>query len=145
MWRGLASLSPNLMERLVEPALILLAEDEALIALAVQDALETAGFAVLHVIGGEDALAALDEHSAQLAGVVTDVKFGETVDGWTVGRRARELLPHIPIVYISGDSAHEHTARGVPDSLMLQKPFAPGQLVTAISTLLNAVPPSQPS
>ena len=129
----------------MQTSLILLAEDEALIALAVQDALEAAGFAVLHVFGGSDALAALNDKSSEFAGVITDVKFGETVDGWTVSRRARELLPSIPIVYISGDSAHEHTSMGVPDSVMLQKPFAAAQLVTAISTLLNAVPPPQPS
>jgi hypothetical protein len=45
---------------------------------------------------------------------------------------------------MSGDSAHEHTVQGVPDSVMLQKPFAPAQLITAIATLLNAVPPQQP-
>lgn len=129
----------------MEPSLILLAEDEALTALDLQDALEAAGYAVLHVFGGDDALAALNEQGAGLAGVVTDVRFGETVDGWEVGRKARELLPHIPIVYISGDSAHEHTSHGVPESIMLQKPFAPAQLVTAISVLLNAVPPPQPS
>lgn len=129
----------------MEPSLILLAEDEALVALDLQDALEAAGFAVLHVFGGDDALAAIIDKATKLAGVVTDVRFGETLDGWTVGRKARELLPHIPIVYVSGDSAHEHTSRGVPESVILQKPFSPVQLVTAISTLLNAVPPPQPS
>jgi len=129
----------------VEPSLILLAEDEALIALDVQEALEAAGFAVLHVFGGDAALAALNEQGPKLAGVITDVRFGETVDGWKVGRKARERMPHVPVVYISGDSAHEHTSRGVPDSVMIQKPFAPAQLVTAIAALLNAVPPPQPS
>ena len=128
----------------MDPSLILLAEDEAFTALDLQDALEAAGFAVLHVFKGEDALAALNEQGVKLAGVITDVKFAETVDGWEVGRKARELLPHIPIIYISGDSAHEHTSQGVPESVMLQKPFVPTQLVTAISTLLNAVPPPQP-
>ncbi|MEP7316997.1 MAG: response regulator [Sphingomicrobium sp.] len=135
----------GLWSELVEPSLILLAEDEALIALDVQEALESAGFAVLHVFGGDDALAALDEQAAKLVGIITDVKFGEAVDGWEVGRKAREFLPHVPVIYISGDSAHEHTSRGVPGSVMLQKPFAPAQLVTAIAALLNAVPPPQPS
>lgn len=128
----------------MEPSLILLAEDEALVALDLQDALNAAGFAVFHVFGGDDALAALKEHRAKLAGVITDVKFEQAVDGWELGRKARELLPHIPIVYISGDSAHEHTSQGVPGSVILQKPFASAQLVTAISALLNAVPPPQP-
>lgn len=128
----------------MDSSLILLAEDEAFIALDLQAALEAAGFAVLHVLKGEDALAALNEQGTKLAGVITDVRFDEAVAGWEVGRKARELLPHIPVIYISGDSAHEHTSQGVPESVILQKPFAAAQLVTAISVLLNAVPPPQP-
>lgn len=125
--------------------LILFAEDDELIALSLQDALEYAGFTVHHVVAGPEALAAIEAHQADLSGLITDIRLGDHVDGWAIGRRARELIPHVPVVYISGDSAHEHTANGVPDSVMLQKPFAPAQLVTAISTLLNALPPTQPS
>ena len=124
--------------------LILLAEDEPLIALALQDALHEAGFATHDVITGEEALDVLDSDHQALSGVITDIKLGGKVDGWEVGRHARELVPRIPIVYISGDSGHEHTAMGVPESLMLQKPFAPAQLITAISSLLNALPPQPP-
>jgi DNA-binding response OmpR family regulator len=124
---------------------ILFAEDEPLIALSLQDALEQAGFRVDHVVAGADALAALETHQADLSGLITDIRLGGDVNGWVIARAARELVPHLPVVYISGDSAHEHTAHGVPDSVMLQKPFAAAQLVTAIATLLNAVPPTQPS
>ena len=122
--------------------LILLAEDEALIAMTLEDALEDAGFAVHHVMAGEDALEALERHGPAISGVITDIKLQGGVDGWAIARRAREMHPHIPIVYMSGDSAHEHTVLGVPDSVMIQKPFAPSQIITAISALLNAVPPS---
>jgi DNA-binding response OmpR family regulator len=57
--------------------------------------------------------------------------------GWEIGRRARELTPTLPVIYMSGDSAHEWSAHGVPQSIMLQKPFALAQLVTAVTTLLN--------
>lgn len=66
------------------------------------------------------------------------------MDGWEVARHARELTPNFPVVYMSGDSAHEHTVQGVPESVMIQKPFAPAQLVTAMSMLLNALPLQQP-
>src|SRR4029077_10191427 len=36
-------------------------------------------------------------------------------------------------------------AASVPNSIMLAKPFAIAQLVTAISQLLNAVPPAAPT
>lgn len=122
--------------------LILLAEDEALIAMTLEDALEAAGFAVHHVVAGQDALDALEQHQDGLSGVITDIRLQGEIDGWAIARRAREMLPHIPVVYMSGDSAHEHTALGVPDSVMIPKPFAPAQIITAISALLNALPPA---
>jgi len=121
--------------------LILLAEDEALVSVSLQDALEDAGFKVDAVMSGEEALSALDAGHGSFGGVITDIRLGSDVDGWAVARHARKLIPDVPIVYMSGDSAHEHTSHGVPLSVMLQKPFALAQVITAMSTLLNAVPP----
>jgi hypothetical protein len=45
------------------------------------------------------------------------------------------------VVYISGDSVDAWTAEGVPNSLILQKPFADAQLLSAVTTLLGAVGP----
>jgi len=53
---------------------------------------------------------------------------------WELGRLLQET---IPVVYITGDSAREWSANGVPNSIVLQKPFANAQLITAVSTLLN--------
>lgn len=46
------------------------------------------------------------------------------------------------VVYMSGDSAEDWSSKGVPNSIMLSKPFAPAQLVTAISNLLNSGTPA---
>jgi CheY-like chemotaxis protein len=64
------------------------------------------------------------------------------MDGWEVARQAREIDPDFPIVYMSGASAEDWPAKGVPDSIMLAKPFAPAQLVTAIAHLLNTGAPT---
>lgn len=126
----------------MEPSLlILMVEDDALISIAIQDALEEAGFLVHHAAQGEEAAVALDDQSANIAGLVTDIRFGGGTDGWTLARKARELRPHLPVVYVSGDSAHDHTVQGVPGSIMLQKPFVSAQLITALTTLLNALRP----
>ena len=42
------------------------------------------------------------------------------------------------MIYMTGDSANEWRSRGVPNSLLIIKPFAPAQVVTALSQLLNA-------
>jgi len=114
-----------------------LVEDEYLVGLSLQDALEDGGFEVCHVLSGLEAIRVLEEAEPTVSGVITDIRLGEGPDGWAVARRAREMNTWIPIIYTSGDSAHNHAVNGVPDSLMLQKPFASAQLVTAISTLLN--------
>ena len=62
---------------------------------------------------------------------------GGGIDGWEVARHARAKFPNIAVVYITGDSAAQWSAEGVPESLVLQKPFADAQVVHAIATLLN--------
>lgn len=121
----------------METITILLAEDEGLLLFDFEQALGEAGFGVLAVTSGRRALELLRTPDAAIQGLVTDIRFGESPDGWVVARLARELDPQIPVVYISGDSAPAWASKGVPNSVMLAKPFATAQLVTAISQLLN--------
>ena len=58
-----------------------------------------------------------------------------------VGRQANST---IPVVYISGDSAIHWGAEGVPNSVMVTKPFFLPQIITALSTLLNDQPTINP-
>ncbi len=117
--------------------LLLLAEDEPLILLSTQDVLEAGGYEVITADSGDAAMTVLDERSADLRGLITDVRMGSGPGGWTVARHARELNPHLPIVYTSGDSAADWPIHGVPKSLVVQKPYAPARVLTAISTLLT--------
>jgi DNA-binding response OmpR family regulator len=117
--------------------LLLLVEDEELIRELLETALSEAGFELTIVANGEQALAELESDAAQFRAVITDIKLGAGPDGWEVGRRAREIIADMPVVYTSGDSAHEWTSKGVPNSIMVAKPFAPAQVITAVSTLLN--------
>lgn len=98
--------------------------------------LEEAGFAVEHVTDGKAAIAALEEGPENYKVLVTDVRLPHVL-GWDVAERARELNAGLPVVYVSGDSAADWAAKGVPKSMMLQKPFANPQLVAAITTVLN--------
>jgi hypothetical protein len=43
---------------------------------------------------------------------------------------------------MTGAAADKWASQGVPNSILLEKPFAPAQLVTALSNLLNAAPPT---
>ena len=59
------------------------------------------------------------------------------MNSWHVARRAREIDPGFPIVYVTGVSADQWASYGVPNSILLERPFAVAQLVNAISNLLN--------
>lgn len=121
--------------------LILLVEDEVLIHNLLQEVLEEGGFDVIVASSAEDALKVIDD-DGQYRALVTDVNLGsDKLDGWAIARHAREKIPELPIVYMTGDSAADWGAQGVPNSILITKPFAPAQIVTAVSQLLNAGSP----
>ena len=117
--------------------IILLVEDEPLVLLVAQDALEAGGFTVIPIQVGVEALAMIDTRIEELSGLVTDVRL-PGASGWDIARHARELKADLPVVYTTGDSAADWPAQGVPNSVVVQKPYAGAQLLTAISTLLTA-------
>jgi two-component system cell cycle response regulator CpdR len=121
--------------------LLLLVEDEVLIAHALEDALLEAGFEIRTAHDGASALRVLEETPDAFRALITDIRLpNDGPDGFELAHRARELSPTVAIVYMSGDSAIEWTSKGVPKSVMLQKPFAIAQLVTAVSNLVNELP-----
>jgi CheY-like chemotaxis protein len=73
--------------------------------------------------------------------LVTDINLAGKADGWAVARAAREIDTEFQVVYMTGVAADQWLAQGVPNSVLLAKPFAPAQLVTAISQLLNSGEP----
>jgi DNA-binding NtrC family response regulator len=119
--------------------LVLLVEDEAAIQEIVEIALQESGFAVATASCGRQALDMLNKDGASFTALVSDIRLGEGPKGWDVARRARELNQNLPVIYMTGGNAHEWAAQGVPNSLLVPKPFASAQLVTAVSRLVTPV------
>lgn len=117
---------------------LLYVEDELITQELVESSLREAGFKVLTASDGSQALDLLGTSNGALRGLITDIDLGDGPDGWQVACRARELTSGLPVVYVSGASEGEWTSRGVPNSVMIAKPFAPAQIVVAISSLLVA-------
>jgi len=117
---------------------ILLIEDEGVIRMDIAVALEEAGFEVVDAPDGAKALELFDKDSDRISAIITDIRLGHGANGWDVGRHCRQAKPILPVVYMSGDSAGDWAAQGVPDSVMIAKPFVMAQVITAVSTLLNA-------
>ena len=124
---------------------ILIVEDDPLVQAMVEDALSDGGFDSSLVASGEEAIALLHDDKSQFRAVVTDINLLGKLDGWEVARVAREINPAMPVVYMSGTHGEEWASKGVPNSVLLAKPFAPAQIVTALSQLLNANAPVPPT
>lgn len=121
----------------MQDVLVLIVEDEAIIQLEIETALQESGFKTDTSATGKAAIAKL-EASPDIRALITDVNLGNAITGWDVARRARELFPDLPIVYATSVTSAEWSANGVPNSIMISKPFVPAQIITAIAQLLNA-------
>jgi DNA-binding response OmpR family regulator len=122
--------------------IVLIIEDEESIQAIVEDALIEGGFAPAFAPSGEEAVTLLKGRLINYRLLVTDIHLKGRIDGWDVARQAREINPDFPIVYITGGSADKWPSRGVPNSILLAKPFATAQLITAVSNLLNTGTPT---
>ena len=125
-----------------EPVRVLVIEDELLLQQLVETVLVEAGYAVTLAASGDEALALLDQEANAFRALVTDINLIGAISGWEVAKYARERDADIRVVYMTAASAGEWTANGVPLSVLLIKPFAPAQIVSAVSNLLNAADPS---
>jgi len=123
--------------------LILVVDDDPTIHGIAETALADGGFEPAIAASGEEAVSLLKEGKSKYRALVTDIDLGRgKMDGWEVARHAREIDPAFPIIYMTAASADKWSANGVPDSILLTKPFAPAQLVTAVSQLLNTATPT---
>jgi len=126
-----------------ELPIILVVEDDPPVQSIIKESLSDGGFEPAVTESGEDAVTLLNAGKAKYRALVTDINLGRgKMDGWEVAKHAREINPEFPIVYMSGDSAADWASKGVPNIVMLSKPFAPAQLVTAVSQLLNKTSPT---
>ena len=120
---------------------ILVVEDDHAIQSVVEEALTDGGFEPAIAASGEEAVTLLKGGLTKYRALVTDINLRGTMGGWEVAKVAREIDPEFPIIYMTGASADQYASHGVPNSILLTKPFAPAQLVTAVSQLLNAGTP----
>jgi DNA-binding response OmpR family regulator len=127
---------------MMEMPIILVVEDDRDVHLLIEAALNDAGFEVAVARSGEEAVTLLRGRLTAYRAVVADINLLGRINGWQVARVAREVDPEFPVVYTSGAVGDEWAIQGVPNSVMLQKPFAPAQLLTALSELLNRHSPS---
>jgi DNA-binding response OmpR family regulator len=115
-----------------EPIHVLVVEDEFLISEWVAQSLSEQGFAVQTAGNADDAL----EHLASdhIDVLFTDINLPGTMDGAALARRAREMMPNLPVIYASARVTMLGPEARVPGAIILPKPYEPalvGRLLTA--------------
>lgn len=126
-----------------ELVVVLVVEDDSLIQDMIGDALSEGGFKVDIVGTGEEAVELLQRDKDTYRALLTDINLSGQLNGWDVAKLAREISPEIPVIYTTGAAADQWPSHGVPHSMLLHKPFAPVQVVTAVAQLLNQGQPPQ--
>jgi len=98
-------------------------------------ALNDAGFNVVQAVDGEDGLAVLDAHSADVDVIITDINMPK-LDGFGFIERVREdgAFRATPILVLTteSDQAKKDRARRAGATGWIVKPFHPDRLVEAI-------------
>lgn len=117
---------------------ILIIDDSAVFRKVVSMNLKHAGYEVIEAIDGVDALAKLPTVKPNL--IVCDVNM-PNMDGLTFVSRVRadEENRFIPIIMLTTESQEDKKRKGMEAGAKawLVKPFAPEQLLTAISKLMH--------
>jgi DNA-binding response OmpR family regulator len=114
------------------PIHVLLVEDEFLISEWVAQALSEQGFAVQTAANATDALGHLTSDQVDI--LFTDINLPGGMDGAALARRAREMLPNLPVVYASARATMLAPDARVPGAIIVPKPYQPalvGRLLTA--------------
>jgi PAS domain S-box-containing protein len=128
----------------VTPATVLLVEDEEIIREFTAEALREMGYRVIEAEDGPDGLHAL-RTSLHLPGhmevklLVTDVGLPGGLNGRQLADAARELVPRLPILLISGyagDAVRQPGPLG-PNMALLSKPFALEALAEKVQAILR--------
>jgi two-component system cell cycle sensor histidine kinase/response regulator CckA len=122
--------------------LVLLADDEEVVRAVTRAQLEALGFEIHEAHDGAEALSLFETHKYRLA--VLDLTMPK-MDGDAVARHLQESEPNLPVLLVSGYSAHELTGplAESPNVRMLAKPFTLEDLRTNLQPLLASAPGTQ--
>jgi len=112
---------------------VLVVDDDPLVAMTAVDMLEDIGLKTLRAHSGRQALELL-KSSQPIDLLMTDSAM-PGMTGVELARLARDLLPQLPILLVTGHGEHANSeATGLP---CLGKPYHQAQLQAAIDNLLR--------
>ena len=125
----------------LEPALVLVVEDEPAIRELVRRTLESAGLVVIEAENGRQALDifALGGEPPKL--ILSDVIM-PGINGRELSDALADIHPNLPVLFMSGYTGDDVLARSLlPETApFIQKPFAPEELLSRVRRMLAPAP-----
>jgi two-component system, response regulator PdtaR len=115
----------------LNPATILVVEDDALVQLELADWLADLGLTVLTADNADQAIERLDSHP-QIDLLLTDIRMPGTMDGIRLAHHVAERWPPVKIVVLSG-LFRTPLCELPPNSLFVPKPYRPEELWRALA------------
>ena len=101
---------------------VLVVEDEFLIRLTLVEALSDEGFEVLEADTGDAALSIL-QSGGPISLLLTDIQLPGSLNGNTLVTKARETLPDLPVIFMTGRLDSADGARRSERDVFISKPY----------------------
>ena len=115
---------------------VLLVEDEPMVRSVAERALTRHGYKVITADNGEEALEVLARADEEIALLISDVVM-PVMDGPTMVREARRMLPKLKILFMSGYAEEQlRNSIDIDDVSFLPKPFSVQELAEAARRVL---------
>jgi CheY-like chemotaxis protein/nitrogen-specific signal transduction histidine kinase len=117
---------------------VLVAEDDDKVRDLLRELLELQGFEVLEAASGPKALEVLDQSGKNIDLLLADIVM-PGMDGYTLSVHARERIPDLPVIYMSGYTENDQLREAVQTARaeFLQKPFSPVEFIEKVKQLLG--------
>ena len=106
---------------------ILIVEDEFLIRLTLAEALAEDGFEVIEAGSGDEALTLLQQQDG-ITLLLTDIQLPGGLDGVALARTAREKVPDMPVIYMTGRPDAFGASTRTPYDAFITKPYLPSEV-----------------
>ena len=120
---------------------VLVVDDEPIVLSLTVAILKRAGYETVIATNGREALMLCEEMKAELALILSDVNMPE-MNGKELAESVARMSNPIPVILMSGYSTTgpliTGSAKGRPEVCgFIAKPFAPGNLLKAVSDVMN--------
>ncbi|MBV9999454.1 MAG: response regulator [Verrucomicrobia bacterium] len=117
----------------------LVVDDEPFILEYVRQVLSRLGQRVLTARNGDEAWSLFERQRNTIDFLLTDIMMPDSIDGFTLAERVRQVKPSLPILFITGALPDDdpRTLDLVERRLLLKKPFFPEQLITLLQSHLS--------